>query len=138
MATTISTREQHHGRPLFVKGSVAVVIAVLANALVVLGSGLFDIAPGVDPLTLPPVVLFSALGVAGATVVYGLTSRYAANPDRTFLRIAGAVLVLSFVPDIGLLVADPAATVPGVVLLMLMHVVVAAASVGALVYWWRD
>jgi hypothetical protein len=43
------------------------------------------------------------------------------------------VLVVSFLPDLGLLAGDPAATVPGVLALMVMHVVVAAASVGALV-----
>ena len=41
------------------------------------------VAPGFRPLALPPVLLFTVLGVAGATVVYWLLHRRAANPDRT-------------------------------------------------------
>ena len=68
----------------------------------------------------------------GATVTYWLLVRRASNPDRTFVRVASVVLVVSFVPDVGLLSGDPAATVPGVVVLMAMHVVVAAVSVTVL------
>jgi hypothetical protein len=114
------------------------VLAVLANAALVVGVGALDVAPEFRALTLPPVVFLSALGAVGATVVYGLLGRDVANRDRTFLRVAGAVLVLSFVPDVALLVVDPAATVLAVVVLVLMHVVVAVASVGALVHWGRE
>ena len=71
-------------------------------------------------------------GVVGATLVYALLLRRSRAPRRTFVRVAAAVLVLSFLPDLALLALDPAATVGGVVVLMLMHVVVAAASVGVL------
>ncbi len=121
-----------------VRGGLAVVLAVLANAVLVVGVGSLDLAPGFRALTLPPVVFLSALGAGGATVVYWLLGRYVREVDRTFLRIAGAVLVLSFVPDIALLAIDPAATVLGVVVLILMHVIVAGASLGTLVYWGRE
>lgn len=121
-----------------VRGGLAVVLAVLANAVLVVGVGSLDLAPGFRALTLPPVVFLSALGAGGATVVYWLLGRYVEAVDRTFLRIAGAVLVLSFVPDIALLAIDPTATVLGVVVLVFMHVIVASASVGTLVYWERE
>lgn len=60
-----------------------------------------------QPLTYPPVVLFSVLGALGAAVVYGVLVRRVADPDRTFLRVAAVALVVSFVPDVGLLAADP-------------------------------
>jgi hypothetical protein len=50
-------------------------------------------------------------------------------------RIAAGVLLLSLIPDVGLLAVDPAATPLAVVVLMVMHVVVAAVSVGLLVSW---
>lgn len=121
-----------------VRGGLAVGLAVLANAVLVVGVGALDLAPEFRALTLPPVAFLSALGAGGATVVYWLLGRYVKEVDRTFLRIAGAVLVLSFVPDIALLAIDPAATVLGVVVLILMHVIVAGVSVGTLVYWGRE
>lgn len=108
-------------------------LSVLVNAVLVVLVGAVGIAPEFRALTLPPVALLSAVGAIGAVVVYGLLTRYVDRPERTFRRVAAVVLVLSFVPDLGLLVGDPAATVPGVVVLMIMHVVVAAVSVGALV-----
>ena len=120
------------------RGGLAAVLAVLANAVLVVGVGALDLAPEFRALTLPPVAFLSALGAGGATVVYWLLGRYVKEVDRTFLRIAGAVLVLSFVPDIALLAIDPAATVLGVVVLILMHVIVAGVSVGTLVYWGRE
>lgn len=126
---------QRHSLP--VRGAVAAVLAVVLNAVVVVATGALDVAPGLRALTLPPVAFLSAVGAVAATAVYGLVGRYVDDVDRTFVRIAGIVLVLSFVPDLALLWVDPVATVPGVVALMIMHVVVAAASVGVLVYWER-
>lgn len=118
-----------------VRGGLAVVGAVLANVVLVLGANALGVAPEFRALTIPPVAFLSALGATGATVVYRLGHRYASDPDRTFVRVAAVVLVLSFVPDVALLATDPAATPLGVVVLMAMHVVVAAVSAGLLVYW---
>lgn len=114
------------------RGALAIVLAAVGNALLlaaVLASGL--VAP-FQALSYPPVIFLSAVGAVGATLVYALVVRRSATPARIFTRIASAVLVLSFLPDIALLVIDPAATVGAVVALMLMHVVVAGAAVWAL------
>jgi hypothetical protein len=123
---------------LRVRGGLAVVLAVLANVVLVVGANAIGVAPGFQALTVPPVAFLSALGAAGATVVYWLLRRYASDPDRTFLRVAGGVLLVSFLPDVALLAGDPAATPLGVVVLAGLHVVVAVISVGALVYWRAD
>lgn len=124
-------------RSLPMRGVLAVALSAGANVLLVIGANALEIAPGFQPLSIPPVVLFSSLGAIGATAVYWLLRRYVTNPDRTFVRVAAVVLALSFLPDIALLSVDSAATVPGVIALMIMHVVVAAVSVGLLVYWKR-
>ena len=125
-----------HGFPsVLLRGGLAAVLAVLANVGLVLGVGVLDIDPGFRALTVPPVALLSALGAGGATVVYWLLRRYASDPDRTFVRVAAGVLLISFVPDVALLAVDPAATPLAVVVLVAMHVVVAVVSVGLLVYW---
>jgi hypothetical protein len=131
MAETEAGESEHvvRGRSLAVRGGLAVLLAVGANALVVLGTDALGIAPAFRALTVPLVAFLSAAGAAGAGVVYALLVPRADRPNRTFRRVAGAVLVASFVPDLALLVADPSATVPGVVVLMGMHVVVAVVAV---------
>ena len=118
-----------------VRGGLAVVLAVLANVGLVLGVDALGIAPEFQALTIPPVAFLSALGAGGATVVYWLLGRYVSDANRTFVRVAAGVLLLSFVPDVALLAIDPAATPLAVVVLMAMHVVVAAVSVWVLVSW---
>ena len=120
------------------RGVLAVVFAVLANVILVLGVDALGIAPDFGALTIPPVAFLSALGAGGAAVVYWLLRRYASTADRTFVRVAAGVLLLSFIPDLALLAIDPAATPLAVVVLMAMHAVVAAVSVGLLVYWRAD
>jgi hypothetical protein len=129
---TVSESEPLGTGPLVRRGALAAVLASVTNAVLVLAATAVGVAPGFRPLAIPPVLLLTVLGVAGATAVYWLLCRRASNPDRTFVRVAAVVLVLSFLPDIGLLSADPAATVAGVVVLMAMHVVAAAASVAVL------
>lgn len=118
-----------------VRGGLAVGLAVLTNVVLVLGVDALGIAPAFRALTVPPVAFLSALGAGGATAVYWLLGRYVSDADRTFVRVAAGVLLLSFVPDVVLLASDPAATPLAVVILMAMHVVVAAVSVWVLVSW---
>ena len=138
MSENVSTGGRTHVQPLAVRGGLAVVAAVVANAALVAVSDAVGVAPELQALTYPPVVFLSAVGATGSVVVYGLLGRYVDDVGGTFRRVAAAVLGLSFVPDLALLAVDEAATVLGVLLLMLMHVVVAGAAVGALVYWSRE
>jgi CDP-diglyceride synthetase len=114
---------------LTLRGGAAALVAVVVNAALVAIAQALNVAPGFMALSYPPVAFLSAVGAVGATVVYALIARRRDDPDPLFVRVAGVVLVLSFLPDVGLLFGDEAATIPGVVVLMLMHVVVAAASV---------
>ncbi|MDZ5811304.1 DUF6069 family protein [Halorubrum sp. AD140] len=123
---------------LTVRGALAVALAVLANVALVFVAEALAVAPDFRALTVPPVAFLSAVGAGGATVVYWLFGRFFGDAERVFVRVAAGVLLVSFVPDLALLAVDPTATPLAVVLLMAMHVVVAAAAVGALVYWRAD
>ncbi|WP_340100766.1 DUF6069 family protein [Salinibaculum salinum] len=123
----------HNTKTIALRGVAAAAVSALVNAGIVAGAQSVDLAPGFRALTYPPVLFLSVAGALGAAVVYALLARRdGRGTGQTFTRIAVAVLVLSFVPDIGLLVADDAATTSGVVVLMAMHVVVAAVSVSLL------
>jgi hypothetical protein len=117
------------GLTLALRGGAAALVAVVVNVVLVAVSQALNIAPDFMALTYPPVAFLSAVGAIGATVVYWFIAGRRENPGPLFVRVATVALVISFVPDIGLLFADEAATILGVVVLMLMHVVVAVASV---------
>jgi hypothetical protein len=104
-------------------------VAVVINAALVAVSQALNVAPGFLALSYPPMAFLSAAGAAGATVVYALIARRRDDPDELFVRVALAVLVVSFVPDVALLFLDDAGTVPGVAVLIVMHIVVALASI---------
>jgi hypothetical protein len=81
-----------------------------------------DLVASTEFFQYPAIAVWTLLGVGGATVVYGLLTRRSATPDRTFVRVAAVVLVLSFVPDVGLALFDDAVTTSEAIGLMALHV----------------
>lgn len=91
-----------------------------------------------QPLQAGPIAIFTTLGVAAAGLVYALTVRFAMRPIPTYRRIALAALVLSIIPNLVLMFNPAAAPFPGgsalnFGLLILFHIVAAAAAVQVLI-----
>lgn len=116
-------------RELLKRGVVALVLALAVNWLVLYAVVSLELAPPFQALEFPSVTLFTGLGVAGATVVYGALTRTSESPDEAFVKVAVLVLLLSFVPDAGLYVFVPGATAAVASVLAFMHVTAAAACV---------
>jgi hypothetical protein len=117
-------------------GLLAAVVAAIGNIIVLLITGaLFTVPASFPPFAIGPVTFFSVVGVVGATAVFALLGRFTRRPIRWFWIISGVVLLLSFIPNIITLVGNtlPGTSLAGVVSLMVMHVVAAAAAVGILV-----
>ena len=116
-------------------GVLAIVAATAVNVSIgYLALTFLDISNLFVPLNgYGTIVPFTVIGVAGATVVYALITRYSRSPVRLFLRVAVAALALSFVPDISLLIFTvPGASPISVGVLLLMHVAAFLVSVGML------
>lgn len=114
-------------------GSIIATLAVFWAAITTL-----DISGEFPPLASPgPTIFFTAVGALGAIGVFAILRRVSQRPERLFRRIAVAVLLVSFLPDL-LLLSDgaagafPAATPTGVAVLMVMHIVAATMIVGFL------
>ena len=61
-------------------------------------------------------------GVVLAGITYWIVCRFARDPRRVYIALSIVALVLSYLPDILLLVwNDPGATIPAVASLMAMH-----------------
>ncbi|WP_435347416.1 DUF6069 family protein [Haloarchaeobius sp. HRN-SO-5] len=130
--TLDSLRRPVAGYGLPVRALVALAAAVVGNVAVVTAADAAGIAPDLTALDYPPVLFLTTVGVVAATGVYWVIARRVDDPTRTFTRVAALALVLSFLPDVGLLLGDPAATVSGVATLAFMHVVAAVACVAFL------
>ena len=114
-------------------GLLTVLVAVVANVLIrSIALRFITVPAGFWPLGWEAVIGSTVLTAGMATGVYGLIVRYSTRPNRTFTLVAAVVLVLSF----GSFVAPPpvfATASPSVVaILAVMHVVMAAVSVGVL------
>lgn len=119
-------------RTLLKRGFVALALSLVLNWAIlamVLGANL---VAEFQALEFPSVTLLTTAGVVGATIVYGLLDRRYRNPNPLFVRVAIVVLLLSFIPDIALLLFDDDATVGAVAVLMFLHVPPALACIGAL------
>lgn len=123
---------EYSDRTVARRGIVATVVAAALNAALVPIARALELAAGFEPIAYTPVVFLTVLSGIAATVVFGLVRRLSRDPARTYRRIAAGVLVVSFVPDLILLQAEPAATVPGVLVLLVMHVLAAVVLVGVL------
>jgi len=129
MSTRTTAERSGRRRGLATRTALAAALSAGVNAAIVLLADALGVAPEFRALTLPPVVFLSVVGAAGAAGAYAVLRRVIDRPDRRFLQLAAAVLLLSFVPDLALPFVDETATPAGVVVLMVMHVTVAAICV---------
>ena len=116
--------------PLSVAMSVLAVLAVQVIAIRAL-SPLPRFSQAVLSSAEPAIV--TATLVSAGVLVFAMCERWAMNPLRTYRRIALAVLLLSFVPNVAAAVLmGPAVNWPSMIALMSMHVAAWAVTVSML------
>lgn len=120
------------------RGAGALAIALVVNLALGWVALSQDLVESTEFFQYPAIVVWTLLGMGGATIVYGVLTRRFATPDRTFLRVAAAVLVLSFVPDIGLALTAESVTTSEAIGLMVLHVPPAIVAVLALPETFRE
>jgi hypothetical protein len=95
-------------------GLLTVVIAVLANVVVrLLVGALIPIDPAFQPLGLGAIVAFTVLGVGLGALVFAFIARRSSRPTRTWTIVASIALILSILPNLGLMANPAAAPMPG-------------------------
>lgn len=124
--------DEVESRELLKRGGVALALALAVNWALLYAVVSLELAPPFEALRFPSVALFTALGVTGATVVYGALTRTSDSPDEAFVKVSVIVLLVSFVPDAGLYVFVPGATAAVASVLAFLHVTAAVACVVAL------
>lgn len=137
MSTTTGTRHERAVVPggariaLILLG--AIVLAVVVNAVVAAIAVAAGAPSGYGPLTIPALISMTAVGVLAGWVGWRLVQRRARDPRRVLTVLVQVVVLVSFVPDVLLLVTRfiPGTTTGAVLALMVMHLVVAAVAVPA-------
>ena len=109
-------------RTLAARGVGTVAIASVVNLALAWTALTQNLVASTEFFQYSRIVAWTILGTVGATVVYGVLTRRSVTPDVTFVRIAAVVLVLSFLPNIGLLIAVEGVTTSEVIGLMALHV----------------
>lgn len=135
MTTTDTRTERVSLRRLLWVGPLAIIVALIANYLVrAIALAVLDIPAEFMQLQTPAFALFTIVGLLGAIAAFAVIGRLSRRPVRVFILVAAVVLFISFLPDIALLAtAAPGATLAGILVLMLMHIVAAVIVVGLLV-----
>jgi hypothetical protein len=127
-----SRRRPIDARTLARRGAGTLAIALAVNFALGWVALSQDLVESTEFFEYPAIAVWTLLGVGGATVVYGILTRRSATPDRTFVRVAAVVLVLSFLPDIGLALTADSVTTSEAIGLMALHVPPAIVAVLAL------
>lgn len=114
---------------------IAIVGAVVANTIVYyLARAFIEVDPVFAPLATPAQpAIFTLVGVGLGCAVYAWMRSRGGDYNHRFTLVAIVALIVSFLPDIGLLASGmPGATVSAITVLMLMHVVAAAIAIKVL------
>jgi hypothetical protein len=134
-ATVSSTTDQRVSlRTALTTGAVAGVVATAANlAIAAVARSAFDVSDDFQPLTPGPIVLWTVLGALVGAAGWRLLANRSAGSRALLNTLVPVVVVLSFVPDVLLLVTDavPGTSTAAVLSLMALHVVTAGVVVTA-------
>ncbi len=140
--TTVGHRNMNRREPRITIGRIARATAVGAGVGIIANLIVYAIARAIgfdfsvpspqngEPMPLPPIAVITAtlIPAIGAGVVWFILNRTVRYPQRSFLLIAGVVLLISFAGPFTLSIS-----LIEQLILNLMHVIAAAAIVWALI-----
>jgi hypothetical protein len=139
MSNATMTHDKPRGKGnLLTAGAIATVAAALGNLVVFYVAAAINGGPltvpdpsgaGMMPAMVAVPVIFTAVMIIGATLVFALIKRRSAQPVRLFLIVSLVVLILSYLPFL-LPIGLPTATV---IAFALMHIVAAGIAVPILI-----
>jgi hypothetical protein len=110
-------------------------MATVANVLIAMALRNALGVPAVfQALSIPAVASGTIVGMIGATLVFAWVARTQPDPRRTFVLIATAGLIVSWLPDLAIWATAvfPGTTTTGILSLMALHVVAAGFAAGIL------
>ena len=111
---------------IWLGGIVAIVLSIIGNLILLwIANLLLTIPTEFAPLGPLRISVFTTAFVIGGIIVYAILVAKAEHPIQTYQRVAWIFLIVSFIPDLAMLLVDfmPGANLTAVIVLMLTHVV---------------
>lgn len=127
-----TTQDRAASRSTLRSGVVALALSLVVNWALAFAAISAGVAPALTALNYGPVTFLTTLGVVGATAVYAVLTRVATDPDRAFVAVAAAVLVVSVIPDFTFIPNQPGGSLLAGGVLAVLHVATAVICVVAL------
>ena len=128
-ASAVQLKKLWWAGPLTVLAAVVGVLIVRALAMAILPQ---PHGPGLTMIMLT--IMLTLILCTSAVIVFAIVGRFAKNPVRTYIIISSVFLVISFLPDIGIVSAPfPGAGWLYSITLMVMHVVAGFITVPMLI-----
>lgn len=128
---TLSKESSTRRRTVILTVTVGIVVAIAAStidAYAAYAAGSSTSFAALRPAIFAP---FVAIGVVAAYLGWSIIRRRAAHPAKVLRILVPVLFVLSFIPDVILLITAfiPGASLTGVVALAIMHLIVVAVAV---------
>lgn len=146
--TAYSARQGSSGgialRKLWWAALVAIVASVVANVVTLLVlRPLLNLPVDFPPLQIPPIAIFTTVGVVLGALTLAIISRVARQPIRVFNIVAVVALLISLIPNVLSMLNPASAPLPGGTsflygILIVFHIVAAVVSVPLLTRLARD
>jgi len=119
-------------------GVIAIVLSAVANILIRwVGMLVVDVPTDLVPLaSIQPIIFFSAIFIAAATIVWFIVTRVSRTPLKTWNMVVIVGFIVSILPDISMPLMDQPTpgmgtfTWPATLILIAMHVV------SGIITWW--
>jgi hypothetical protein len=130
--------ERMIGSKVWTVGAASIVAAVVVNLILrAIFVAIFPIPAEFMPMTLPPIAIFTALGMVGAIVAFLIVGRMARSIRRTYTLVAVVAFVVTAIPNVLGILNPAGAPMPGGtslawLLLIVLHIPPAAIIVWAL------
>lgn len=128
MSTHIHSRTDASTLRVAIGILTAAVISIAVNTGIALGALALNPGGTRTGLDLPAYASLTGVGILAGTVGWAVIRRYATHAQAMLRILVPVVVVLSFIPDLGLLVSGAADAI-NVAGLLVMHVVVATVTV---------
>mgnify|MGYP005819667317 CR=1 FL=1 len=123
---------------ILLAGIIAIVLSAVANLVVRwLGLMLVDIPADLSPLaTIQPVIFFTALFIAVATIVWLIITRVSRTPLKTWNMAVVIGFIVSILPDLALPMMDQPVPGMGTFTWSAAFVLIAMHVVSGIITWW--
>lgn len=123
---------------VLIAGIIAIALSIVANLIVRwVGMLIIDVPADLQPLaTTGPILMFTALFIAVATLVWFIITRVSRTPVKTWTTVVIVGFIVSIIPDISLVMMEQPVVPMGTFTWGAAAILIAMHVVSGVITWW--